>query len=142
MNRDSKKRTEIVVVCGPPGSGKTSYIRENKWEGDLVWDWDAISAAITLEPLYTPWPEGAMDFLLGMRERFCAIAAHGDGRVRRVWIIVSERNAFTAQLTQLGAVVIEMKASEEDCRERLALRGPEATRTLDKYLARTQTKTA
>jgi hypothetical protein len=129
----------MVVVCGPPGCGKTTYVREHKGEGDLVWDWDAVAAAITLEPMYSTWPDGAMDFLLGIRERFCAIAAHGDGRVRRVWVIVSERNAFTRQLEQVGAAVLDLDAAEDVCRARLAQRGPEATRTLDKFLARTTT---
>jgi hypothetical protein len=114
-------------------------VREHKGEGDLVWDWDAVAAAITLEPMYSTWPDGAMDFLLGIRERFCAIAAHGDGRVRRVWVIVSERNAFTRQLEQVGATVLDLDAAEDVCRARLAQRGPEATRTLDKFLARTTT---
>jgi dephospho-CoA kinase len=139
MRQYSERATEIVILCGKPGSGKTTYVRENKWDDDLVWDWDAISAALTMNPMYTPWPDGAMDFLLGLRERFCAIAAHGDGKIRRVWVIVSERSAFTSQLLQLGASIIDLDCPEEVCRERLAQRGPEATRTLDKYLARTQT---
>jgi len=114
-------------------------VQTNKSPEDLVWDWDAIAGALTLQPPHGELPQGSMDFLLGMRERFCAIAAHGDGRVPRVWVIVAERSPFTRQLQQLGAVFLDLDAPESVCRERLAKRGPGATRALDQFLARTTT---
>lgn len=39
-------RTRIALVIGPPGSGKTTYVDENRGPGDLVIDYDAISEAL------------------------------------------------------------------------------------------------
>jgi hypothetical protein len=38
--------TWIVLVTGPPTSGKSTYIREHRTPGDLVIDWDAMREAM------------------------------------------------------------------------------------------------
>jgi len=38
---------KIIVVYGPPCSGKSTYAREHVGEKDIVWDYDAIVAALT-----------------------------------------------------------------------------------------------
>lgn len=34
------------VICGPPGSGKTTWVRERARPGDLVWDFDDVAAVV------------------------------------------------------------------------------------------------
>lgn len=36
----------LTVVCGPPCSGKTSYVTEHAAPGDLVYDFDRLAEAI------------------------------------------------------------------------------------------------
>lgn len=38
----------ILIVTGPPGSGKTTYCRENRKHGDIVLDLDYIAAALEI----------------------------------------------------------------------------------------------
>ena len=37
----------VVAVCGAPGAGKTTHIEAARKAPDILFDWDAISAAIT-----------------------------------------------------------------------------------------------
>jgi 5-methylcytosine-specific restriction protein A len=37
----------VVLVAGPPGAGKTTYVREQMKSGDLVFDFDAVSSALS-----------------------------------------------------------------------------------------------
>lgn len=39
--------TEIIVIYGPPCSGKTTYVKNQMGEKDIVWDYDAIIPALT-----------------------------------------------------------------------------------------------
>jgi 5-methylcytosine-specific restriction endonuclease McrA/predicted kinase len=45
-------RIPVTIVCGPPGSGKTTYVRQNAGKKDLVIDVDEIAAEITGKPIY------------------------------------------------------------------------------------------
>lgn len=40
------RRSHLILVSGPPCSGKTTYVAEHKRPGDLVIDYDAIAAAL------------------------------------------------------------------------------------------------
>ena len=49
--RRIKKRGSILFVCGPPGSGKTTYCKQNAIGKDIIWDLDEIAAC--LNPYYS-----------------------------------------------------------------------------------------
>ncbi len=75
-DRDGKRASEIIVVTGAPGAGKTTYCRDAMVEGDALWDWDAILAAIC------PAGVGARDMRPALRVlRAAAIAAPWPSRV-------------------------------------------------------------
>jgi tRNA uridine 5-carbamoylmethylation protein Kti12 len=48
--RRLKRAGLITFVCGPPGSGKTTYCQTHSSGRDLVWDLDVIAAG--LNPFY------------------------------------------------------------------------------------------
>ena len=35
-----------MFVCGPPGSGKTSYCQQHAVKKDIIWDLDAVAACL------------------------------------------------------------------------------------------------
>ena len=41
-----KRAVKNLVITGPPGSGKTTWVKENMKDGDIVLDLDAIKAAL------------------------------------------------------------------------------------------------
>lgn len=57
----------ITVVCGPPGSGKTTYVMQKMRYGDLIVDLDRIWEAISLQPIHEK-PDGLIHYVLAIRE--------------------------------------------------------------------------
>lgn len=45
-------RIPVLVVCGPAGSGKSTYVRDHLQAGELVLDVDELAAELTGKPLY------------------------------------------------------------------------------------------
>ncbi|GEP80690.1 hypothetical protein SCA05_24830 [Staphylococcus carnosus] len=57
---------EVVVVYGPPLSGKTTYVKENITDDDIVFDYDAMAQAITFGDYQDNRPN-TQDILLILR---------------------------------------------------------------------------
>lgn len=81
----------VVIVAGPPGSGKTTYVGEHMTVGDLVVDYDALFVALSGRPWYnrpvelTPFVAEARDAVIRRLAR--------PSDVRRAWIITAQANA-------------------------------------------------
>lgn len=82
----------LTIVCGPPASGKSTYVAQHKREFDLVIDLDEIAAELSGEPLHgwdrDRWLNAALyrrNDLLGSLSR--------PSRHRAAWLIVSEPKA-------------------------------------------------
>lgn len=80
----------VVAVCGPPGSGKSTYVRNNAWPNDLVLDADEIAAKLNGKPIYHA-DQSDMDAAIRYRNTMLARL----GRARdsaahpRCWLIVT-----------------------------------------------------
>lgn len=109
-----------TVVCGPPGSGKTSYVMARIQPYDIVLDLDRINAAISLYPKHTK-PDYIMRCSWEMRD---ALLAHMKKArdIPRIWIIEGApsdtrrmylRDSFQAE-------VIVLMPTPEQCKERIA----------------------
>lgn len=48
----------LTVVCGPSGTGKSTYIQERAKPGDVIVDFDQLFAALSGLPLYQRQPYG------------------------------------------------------------------------------------
>ena len=66
----------LMVVCGPPSAGKTTYVREQAGEDDLVLDLDVLAEAIG-KPLDAMSVEERSQ---AIRERNSRLAAFCEGR--------------------------------------------------------------
>lgn len=76
---------KFKIVCGFPGSGKTTYIKEHIKKGDLVFDYDEIQSAITFQPKHLD-SKGIHPYLIeilkNMKKR-----AKNDKNIDVFWII-------------------------------------------------------
>lgn len=104
----------VTVVCGPPGSGKSSYVRERAAPGDLTVDLDALASALSGLPWYDQ-PDGILDFALRCQD--AAINALAIGvPMRHAWLIIrgalrSERAQFR-RMFDANVVVLAVPAAE------------------------------
>jgi predicted kinase len=109
------------IVCGPPGSGKSSYVAEHRKHGDLIVDVDALYHAITGLPYYDK-PNTLLDLVLGIRDMIVANIPRYRDRFYNAWIITSgarldERNRLAIQLK---AQVIVLAVPAGECMRRIS----------------------
>lgn len=116
---DLGDRSNTTVVCGPAGSGKTTYVAEHKAANDLVWDYDVIMADITGLPMHQSLP-GAVGSVLADRDRWVEATRYS---TNHCWLIVSNPQATIVQMMKdAGATLIVMDTTDDECQRRLKQR--------------------
>ena len=84
----------VTVVCGPPGSGKTTYVAQHADEFDLVIDVDVIAADLFGLPLYRANKEQRLE-AVRHRNKLLARLADDPCPHARAWLIVTAGTAFS-----------------------------------------------
>lgn len=117
----------LTIVCGPPCSGKTTYVNQHKAAGDIVIDLDAI--CMKLQPGYQHW-SGDHDSkakLIGraIRIRNIMLARLPHAKSGHGWFIVSapsqeERDWWHRKL---GGAIMLLNPGIEECKRRAIRRG-------------------
>lgn len=65
---------KFVVVSGPPCSGKSTYVRDNMGDRDVVFDYDRISTALTHVDEHTVNGRSyAHQYVMDMRSSFVTL---------------------------------------------------------------------
>jgi len=83
----------VHLVCGPPGSGKTTFVHEHAGSGDLVLDLDVIMAELSGTASHEQWHRRhLLNAALSRRNRLLDQLAE-PGRWRQAWLIVGEPRA-------------------------------------------------
>ena len=115
----------VTLICGPPASGKTTYVNEHSRPGDIVWDLDEVLKAICGDA-GEDRPPASIAIALSMRDGF--IGAVAERRWPRppqaIWIIegLPKRGDRQNRAELLGAEVILLDTPKEECLRRAATR--------------------
>jgi len=109
----------VTIVCGPPCSGKTTYVQERIQEGELCIDLDEIVKKSTNLKRHS-WDEGVLDKGLYERNRLLSKLSK-PSKYTKAWFIVSEpkeawRKWWCRKLGTEDIVVLE--TSENICKSR------------------------
>jgi len=59
----------VILVCGPPASGKSFYVAEHRKPGDVVWDFDEVMKALCGDTRGEP-VRAAVGIVVAMRHAF------------------------------------------------------------------------
>ena len=116
---------KVTIICGPPASGKTTYVKNNMQIGDLVVDLDAIRCAIgfTEKDQQT---ESLLSAARQVRDFLYSLIENNQIDVEQCWIIACLPCSEDRELLQkrFNAKLICMNVSEEECIYR-AMHDPE-----------------
>lgn len=107
------------VIAGPPGSGKTTWAKQNARRGDAIVDVDALFAALSGRALYDK-PENLLPLVLAVRDT--AVAHLADGWSRDAYVITADgrRDVMQQLREQLGAELIVLEVDAVTCKQRLS----------------------
>jgi hypothetical protein len=98
-------RRNTTVVCGPPASGKSTYVQQHLEDGDVYWDYDEVMAELSGLPMHQEDATKRTAVLL-RRDRFIQETAEHQGRV--YFIITRSTTKLARLLVSAGASLVEM----------------------------------
>lgn len=98
-----------VVISGPPGSGKTTRARELLQPNDILFDLDALAAAVNpVFGIYGNRPDAIAMLVLQWRRELVHRIESGQLRGHRAIIIISDSDTAARVAEQVGAEVIRL----------------------------------
>jgi 5-methylcytosine-specific restriction protein A len=124
-----KPAIPVTIVCGPPGSGKTTYVAERAGLRDVVIDLDVIMSRLSGQPIHqvsSRW----IGMALTERNRILAGLAK-DAVHERAWFILTGSDPVELRIWQemLDATVITLDVSLEECIRRITADADRAGQT-------------
>ena len=113
-------KPQVTVVCGPPGSGKSTYVKERAKPGDLIVDLDDIWQALSGQPYYDK-PEGLLTFVWAARDGMM-LRLQEPSAIYRAWIVSMGVTASVRQgyVDDYNATIIMLDVHKGECLNRIA----------------------
>lgn len=109
----------VCVVCGPPGSGKTTFVKEHAAPTDLILDADVIASELFGRPLFAADIEQISAATRYRNKLLAGLADAGCGYTK-AWVIATAGSDAKRQFwrRKYGDVVI-MTTPKTECMERV-----------------------
>ena len=117
-----KPEKKVWIVYGPPLSGKTTFVRNNKDRNDLVVDMDQLYKAITLLPDYDK-PDILLTNIRAIYNTLIDNIKTRYGKWHSAWVVMGGADRYKRErmADELGAELIFCDVSMEECLRRLSV---------------------
>jgi predicted kinase len=114
-----RKVMGVKIVYGAPCSGKSTYVREKIKENDIVFDYDAITRALTNSQQHLSKREVSHRYVLDIKLTLIKRYRMGS-KAKDLWIISTFlTDSFKKYVHDLKPEYIKMDVSMEECLARL-----------------------
>lgn len=104
-----RPQSRVILVAGPPGAGKSTWVEQQFRRGDVIVDLDRIYHALTDLPPYDK-PGALLPMALAARDAVLGEIERGGGGGMRAWVVVTgarlEERQRLAQRLRAQVVVI------------------------------------
>lgn len=130
--------TNITLVIGPPGAGKSTYVQTHARPGDLIVDYDALAASLGGNP--HSHGDQLHSVVNAARNSILRTLRKGQAGVDRAWIISANPEAET-RFPWHQVVVIDPGQEQVRTQAEAAGRPPSFQRLIDDWYQRRQTQT-
>ena len=129
-------RREVYLVYGPPRAGKTTWVRENMTEGDLVVDMDNVWECVSMCDRYVK-PKRLNAVVFKVRDVLIDAVKYRLGRWHNAYVIggyplSSERERLCREL---GAREVFIDATMEECIQRAEGMDKDSVEDWKKFIA-------
>lgn len=116
-----KPAIPVTLVCGPPASGKSSYVREHAAKSDAIIDLDSIASAIAKTTEHA-WPLHIIDQALRERNRQLDMLSQPLNGCKHAWFIVCEPDGANRRwwADRIKADVVVLETSAHVCEARIS----------------------
>jgi hypothetical protein len=113
---------KVYLVYGPPCSGKSTFVLQNKSRNDIVVDMDRLYSAVTMLPEHDK-PNELLSNVRGLYSLLLDNIKTRHGKWRTAWVIggYADKYRRTRLADDLGAELIYCEATKEECIGRLAM---------------------
>lgn len=122
-----------TLIAGPPGSGKTTYVKEHASSGDVIIDVDSLFVALSGRPPHEHPPE-LLSVVLDAREAAeCRLFEPIE--VGHAWILRGTPKRLQRQYyEERGASVIVLEVDADECLERV-LNDPQRNQSAQHWIS-------
>jgi HK97 family phage prohead protease len=111
-------KPNVFVVHGPPASGKTSYVMQNKGENDVVFDFDKVMSALSGLPPHQK-NNNLISYCTDIRTLIIEKALRSP-KVDKTWIISTNiGDDMKGQLSDIPVEYIHIDTPKEECLKRI-----------------------
>lgn len=126
---------KTYIVYGAPASGKTSYVKEHKKEGDLVVDLDLLMQAISMEDK-SNIANNLLDVAIGIRDYIYTRIEDKTVDSKNIWVIglLPDKSQRQELEQRLKAELVFIDATLEECIDRAMLDEDRKNKELHKDL--------
>lgn len=121
-------RIRTILVIGPPGSGKSTYVSTHSKSGDVIIDLDEIYCELTGKPPYSAHGQATIERAIQLRNQRIEELENKVMPGKTLWVILSagntiDRITWKRLLNPYRTLV--MRCSKEKCIERVKQRHSE-----------------